>query len=38
VWDAAVLASFDDEASARDAMCRARADDDEVVVLCVGVT
>jgi hypothetical protein len=31
-----VLAAFDDEASAREAMCRAKADDDEVVVLYVG--
>lgn len=31
VWDGAVLASFEDEARAREAM--SRADDDEVVVL-----
>jgi hypothetical protein len=31
VWDGAVIASFDDEAGAREAMIRA--DDDEVVVL-----
>ena len=34
VWDGAVLARFDDEASARTVM--SSADDDEVVVLCVG--
>ena len=34
VWDAAVLASFDDETSAREVM--AGIDGDEVVVLCVG--
>jgi hypothetical protein len=33
VWDGAVLAAFDDEASARAVM--SCADDDEVVVLCV---
>jgi hypothetical protein len=33
VWDGAVLAAFDDEASARTVM--SCADDDEVVVLCV---
>jgi hypothetical protein len=34
VWDGAVLARFDDEISAREAM--SRVDDDEVVVLYVG--
>jgi hypothetical protein len=34
VWDGAVLAAFDDEVSARAVM--SCADDDEVVVLCVG--
>jgi hypothetical protein len=34
VWDGAVLASFDDETSAREAM--AGVDDDELVVLYVG--
>jgi hypothetical protein len=34
VWDGAVLATFDDEARAREAL--SRTDDDEVVVLCVG--
>jgi hypothetical protein len=33
VWDGAVLAAFDDEASARTVM--SCADDDDVVVLCV---
>jgi len=33
VWDGAVLAAFDDEASARTVM--SCADDDEVVVLCI---
>jgi hypothetical protein len=33
VWDGAVLAAFDDEASARKVM--SCADDDDVVVLCV---
>lgn len=34
VWDGAVLASFNHETSAREAMTGL--DDDEVVVLCVG--
>ncbi len=34
VWDGALLASFDNETSAREAMTRV--DDDEVVVLYVG--
>ena len=34
IWDGAVLAAFDNEASARAVM--SCADDDEVVVLCVG--
>jgi hypothetical protein len=34
VWDGAVLASFDHETGAREAMTGL--DDDEVVVLCVG--
>ncbi|HYB25483.1 MAG TPA: hypothetical protein VEF89_02595 [Solirubrobacteraceae bacterium] len=34
VWDGAVLASFDHETSAREAMTGV--DDDEVVALCVG--
>ena len=33
VWDGAVLASFDHETSAREAM--SGVDDDEVVVLCI---
>jgi hypothetical protein len=35
VWDGGVLGSFDAEASAREAM--AAVDDDEVVVLCIGI-
>jgi len=34
VWDGALLASFDDEASAREAI--AGVAHDEVVVLCIG--
>ena len=33
IWDGAVLAAFDNEASARAVM--SNADDDELVVLCV---
>jgi hypothetical protein len=34
VWDGAVLATFDDEARAREVL--GRTDDDEVVLLSVG--